>query len=189
MSSAPMVMPASGPAPSRSRDARLARRELEFIAKLFQPPARDATPEDRQRWEDSPVSDLIYPNDHPCAGLPRDSVSPQQLIDAAVGEPGGPSLIPSLPEIDRSQCHVQGNWPFFPLNQCARGLNREDPESVASFMACLDALPQDPSAYPASIWLPCPADHPLATTMREFFGDLIAEHVNDLFARGPCPAN
>jgi hypothetical protein len=98
---------------------------------------------------------------------------------------------PTVLELDATQCHLQGNWSVYPLNnKCARGLDRDDPESVARFVACVDALPQDPTRHSRKeIWMPCPADHPKATTKREFFHGLIADQVNQLLARPPCSAN
>jgi hypothetical protein len=53
-------------------------------------------------------------------------------------------------------------------------------------MACLAALPQDSKAYPADIWLPCPAGHPRATTLREYIEGLVDAHVEKIFSAAPC---
>jgi hypothetical protein len=187
--------PAKPPAPSRAkvparlrvpqRPPRTADARREFIARLFRPPGPDATPSERESWEQAPQSDYLYPPDHPCAGQPLDSVTPAILAKA--GNATLDPLIDSLPDVDRPQCHLDGNWPYRPLNQCTRGLQREDPESVEAFMACLAALPQDPAVYPADIWVPCPGDHPLATTLRAHLESLVAAEVERVFSRATCP--
>ena len=188
--SSSLVPQAKGPVP----------HENELIARLFRAPGPGAPEVERLAWAQSPLSDLFYPSDHPCAGRPRDSVSPDVLIGAAeeqldalvlpASNPASPDTPPPL-DLDATQCHLKGNWSVYPLNnECGRGLNRDSPESVARFMACVEALPQNPTAYYLkNIWLPCPADHPKATTMREFFHGLVADQVNQLFAGPPCSAN
>jgi hypothetical protein len=113
------------------------------------------------------------------------------LIEAA--EQQLDALFPPTPEVDLDtpQCHLQGHWSVYPLNNtCATGLDRADAASVARFVACADALPQDPAKHSRkTIWLPCPADDPRATTMRQHFAGLIAAQVDQLFAQPTCSAN
>jgi hypothetical protein len=181
----PAPAAARSEAPQAAKPRARQSRDVEFIAKLFQPPGPSATDQERLFWDESPVSDLLYPTDHPCAGAPRDSVSPAQLTQA--GNEALGKQIDNLPNVDAEQCHLAGNWAFHPLNQAYAKVNLDDPQTVLAFIDEMASMPQDPNAYPASIWLPCPGRSD-ATTMREFFQGLVADQVEQVFSGPPCTA-
>jgi hypothetical protein len=168
-----------------AQDRSLSAREREFIARLFAVPGPNATEEERLAWENSPISDLIYPSDHPCAGEPIDSASPQMLT--SMGREGLAKVLDAIPEVDVPQCLHQGRWNFHTLNQACSSLNREDGDSVSRCAAFLQTAPQDPKAYPATIWMPC-AEGGQPTTLRAYYEELLNQQVADMFARARCSA-
>lgn len=172
-----------GAADKPKKDPRLDAREHAFIARFFELPGPSATAQERLFWEQSPVSDLLYPEGHPCAGQPLDSTSPAVLTDA--GKAALAKSVDAIPDIDTPQCLYQGNWPFFPLNQACSGVTPEDPTSVAHCTDFLLNMKQDPSAYPATIWLPCSMGQQ-PTTRRAFYEGLIADEVQRVFSGPRC---
>jgi hypothetical protein len=174
---------AAAPAAAR-KDPRLAQAERRFIAKLLEQPGRNASEADRLAWEQSPVADLLYPPDHACAGQPLDSTSPAVLTAAAEE-----ALDKQLANIDNAkvpQCLYQGNWPFQPLNQACSGVDEDNPDSVARCTDFLMTAPQDPQAYPATIWLPCTPNGGQPTTLQAFYEGMVAEQVQQMFSGPPC---
>jgi hypothetical protein len=176
----------SAAAPAKANGAAADARNAEFIAKLFMPPGPGASDAERQAWEESPIADLFYPQDHPCAGLPLDSVSVPVLEEAANGSLS--KYLEAIPEVDRQQCHVQGRWPYHVLNTMYGRVDREKPETVQPFLQELAAMPQDPKAYPADIWLPCDGQAG-ATTMRVYFQGLVSDYVKGLLSGPRCNAS
>jgi hypothetical protein len=165
------------------KDPRLDAQERAFISRFFELPGPNATQQERDFWEQSPVADLLYPQGHPCAGQPLDSTSPAVLAQA--GKEALAKSIDSIPDVDTPQCVYQGNWPFFPLNQACSSVVPEDPVSVAHCTDFLLNMQQDPSAYPATIWLPCSMGQQ-PTTRRAFYEGLIADEVQRVFSGPPC---
>jgi hypothetical protein len=97
-------------------------------------------------------------------------------------------VIQSIPGVDSTQCHVQGHWLTSGVRRCADGFERGNAASGAQFIACLEALPKNSQAYyGAEFWLPCPPDHPAATTIRRYLEGLVEVKVQELFATAPCP--
>jgi hypothetical protein len=172
--------PPPAPVPQESR--REDSKTYEFIDRLFMPPGPGASEEERRHWEESPISSLIYPPGHACEGLPNERASVEALLQAVAR----PEYFEGLPEADRPQVVLEGHKDFFPLNRCANGLNREDPASVESFIACFNSLPENPAAYPATVWLPVAAGHPGATTMREHMTQMIRTRAERLMAGPRC---
>ena len=164
-------------APEPRRDSP----DYALIDRLFTQPGPDATEAERLAWEQSAISGYIYPAGHPCEGLPTDTASVRALVDAVAN---GTSL-DNMPEVDRPQILLEGHKKSYPLNN-ACALNREDPESVESFISCFNSLPEDPRGRPATIWLPVSADHPGATTLRQHFTRLIENRAAQLMAGPRC---
>jgi hypothetical protein len=165
------------------KDPRLRAMERQFFARLFSPPP-GAAPEQMAAWYESPVSELLYPPDHACAGQPLDGISPAALETAASEQLW--KLLENLPDLDREQCHITGNWPFADFHRAFKRVNRDDPHTIATFIEELSEIPQDPDAYPANVWLPCPG-HPDATTMRAYYSGVLGAYVQEMFSGPPCP--
>ena len=166
------------------RPPRPGEKQIDLIAKLFTPAGTKSRPEEVEFWDQSPVREYVFPADHPCAGQPRPGVSAATLADA--GDAALAPVIGHLPDVDLPQCYMPGNWPYHPLNACAKSLDRTNPASVQAFIACLDAVPQDPGAYRAEIWVPCPPDNPRATTVRKQLETLVKAHAEEMVAAPPC---
>jgi len=190
---APKSQPNGSSAPSAALQAPKAappvddprrKREYEFLERLFMPPGPQASDADRLAWSQSPMSSLVYPAGHPCEGLPTDTASVEALVAAAAR----PEFFDNFFEADRPQVLLEGQKDFFPLNQCAKTLNRENPESVEQFITCFSSLPENPKAYPATVWLPVSADHPGATTMRAHMTEMIRGYATRLMAGPRCPS-
>jgi hypothetical protein len=171
------------PAPvAQDRRAEEDSRVYEYIDRLFAPPGPGASEAERLAWEQSEISGYIYPAGHPCEGLPNERASVEALLQAVAR----PEYFEQFPEVDRPQVVLEGHKDFFPLNRCANGLNREDPASVELFISCFNSLPENPAAYPATVWLPVSADHPGATTMRAHMTQVIRSRAERLMAGPAC---
>jgi len=172
-------------ADNAARAGHVNPKEHEFIAKLFELPGPDATPQQRAAWEESPVSKLLYPQGHPCAGQPIDSASPAVLTQAA--DEALDKAIGRNPEVDQPQCVFEGKWPFSPLNLACSSVNRDNPQSVAQCSDFLLGAPQDPNAYPATIWLPCSAGSGVQpTTLRQYYQQMVSTEVQHIFSGPAC---
>jgi hypothetical protein len=169
-----------------TKDPGIDAREREFIARMFTPPGPKAPEQERLAWEQSPISDLLYPEGHACAGEPLDSVSPELL--ASVGREGLAKLIDAVPDVDTPQCLFQGRWNFHPLNAACSTMHKQDPDSVERCTTFLVSAQQDPAAYPATIWLPCINGRGQPTTMRAYYEDLLTQQVDQMFASRRCAA-
>jgi hypothetical protein len=175
-SAARPTQPAPAPQERRRED------DFAYLDRLFMPPGPGASEAERLAWEQSPISGYVYPAGHPCEGLPTDTASVEALVQAVAR----PEFFEQFPEVDRPQILLEGHKDFFPLNRCAAGLNRENPESVETFVTCFNSLPENPAAYPAVVWLPVAENHPGATTMREHMTRLIRTRAERLMAGPRC---
>jgi len=132
-------------------------------------------------WEESGLSEYIYPAGHPRQGLPRDAASVEAILHSVNDSPSSP--LNALAEVDRPQLLLEKR---FPLNNLCGSLDREDPASVESFAACFTGLPDDPRFLQVTIWVPAPADHPGATTLREHFNRLFRARAERLVTGPRC---
>jgi hypothetical protein len=144
---------------------------------LFTPPGADALDWQKEGW-DKYMAPLLYPEGHPRAGQYRDSVSVEDVQEAAM--PLAEGLFPPN-YLDEPMLHVSKRINFDELNQAASRLwNRNDPAATAGpFYDWLMAAPEDPNAYPADLWLVAPPGHPDTTTHRAWLRDEIGRQVRE----------
>lgn len=173
--------PAGPPTESAlSPSARLARSA--FIAELFRAPLPSATDSAREAWQE--IEPLLYLDGHPCAGLPRDSSSPDQLTDAGMEVVS--KMFPAE-VLDKPQLHYVGRQDFFWLNHQRRRVDEADLDAVRAFYDTLLANPAPAQSRLVEIWLPAHPDDPDVTTYRELFRGQVATQSQEVFERGPCP--
>ncbi len=130
-----------------------------------------------EAW-DRHLAPLLYPEGHPLAGTYRDSVTLEDAVAAQVDYWG--ELTPAG-YLDRPMLHVEKRIPYRILNEQMDTLDLTDLDSVRRFYDWAQEQPEDPTAYPADLWLPARPGDPEATNHAEDLAGRIREIESDNF--------
>jgi len=160
----------------------------DWIARMFVPPGIDASAEERAAWDESGLADLIHGAGHPCEGLPTDRASADAIAQGVLEISANPLNQPAaFPDLQRSGVVLTGSKDLALLRRrCARRLGGQDPESIRTYVACYDGLPDQPGREPESIFLPVPPGTPGAISLREYLTRDIHERAERLMAGPRC---